>query len=528
MARIAFILLCHGQAAPVIAQARALVASGDAVAIHLDARAPRAEWARLRDAFRGAADVALVPDRLRCGWGEWSLVAATLRAARLALARFPDATHLYTLSGDCLPVRPARDVHALLDAAPRDRIESTDLRDGGWVRIGLGEERLTRWHLVNERRRKRLFYALLGAQRRLGIARTIPADIRPMIGAQWWCLRRATLAAVLDFADRRPDVVRLFRHSWIPDESFVQTLVRRLVPAAEIENRSPTFHAFSDYGLPAVFHDDQRDFLLGQDAFFARKAAAGAAGLRADLGRIWSAGGPGGPGGPRGTEGRAQLAYLARRGRVGQRHAPRAWEAGGEIGAGRELTVIACRRFDLGKRLAGRLKRHCDWPVIDYAFDEAACPLPDLGGIESSLDKRQLHRRNFLRLLFEVLGTRRLAVCVDPKRLDVLGDLAGADCGMRLLEIDGRMGEARLAAHARRLGLLGPATPPGVAAEMLAAMRRDMAAEDAALRGLGLPRHYRLAETAARADNLAAVTGALGVPLPAAEAILDPPGLFDD
>ncbi|NEP81977.1 MAG: hypothetical protein F6K39_29815, partial [Okeania sp. SIO3B3] len=46
---------------------------------------------------------------------------------------------------------------------------------------------------------------------------------------------------VLDFCRKRRDVTAFFRRSWIPDETFFQTLVRHLVPAAEIENGTLTF-----------------------------------------------------------------------------------------------------------------------------------------------------------------------------------------------------------------------------------------------------------------------------------------------
>ena len=50
MARIAYILLCHKDPEGIIAQAQRMTASGDFMAIHFDARAPKAA---LRPASRG-------------------------------------------------------------------------------------------------------------------------------------------------------------------------------------------------------------------------------------------------------------------------------------------------------------------------------------------------------------------------------------------------------------------------------------------------------------------------------------------
>ena len=92
MARIAFLLLCHRDPDGIIRQAGHLTAAGDFVAIHFDARAPAADHARLRNGLAGNPNVTLVERRVRCGWGEWSLVEATLRAAATAAEAFPRAT----------------------------------------------------------------------------------------------------------------------------------------------------------------------------------------------------------------------------------------------------------------------------------------------------------------------------------------------------------------------------------------------------------------------------------------------------
>ena len=85
MAKIAFILLCHKDPEGVIAQARRLTAVGDFMAIHFDARANPADYARIRAALKDNPGVVFVKRRVKCGWGEWSLVAATLRAVEMSI-----------------------------------------------------------------------------------------------------------------------------------------------------------------------------------------------------------------------------------------------------------------------------------------------------------------------------------------------------------------------------------------------------------------------------------------------------------
>ena len=525
MTQIAFLLLCHRDPEGVIGQVRALTAGGDRVVIHHDANAPAADHARLRDALAGDPGVAFVPRRLRCGWGEWSLVEATLAAARTALAAFPDASHLYLISGACLPIKSAAHVHAALAADPADHVETVDFFTSGWIKTGLREERLIYRHPFNERRRPGLFYAAMAVQKRLGLARPLPAGLRIRIGSQWWCLRRATVERLLAFLAGRADVVRFFRRTWIPDETFFQTLVHHLVPEAEIRSRCPTFALFSDYGMPVVFHDDQIDFLLAEDRFFARKISPEATALKARLTGLWASGETARETSDRG----ARLhRYITGRGRIGLRFAPRAWQRESSLGVGRELLLILSKKWHVGRRLADRIAAATGVPALGYVFHEEAAGLPDLGGIERTLAKRARHRRALLRLLFDRLGTDRLAICIDPHALDAVRDFLGDAAEIRLLEVEHRHDAAFLDGHARRIGLIGAATPEATAAEVRATLDLELRAEAERLRGLGLPGYHRIREAAGLVENSVPLARFLGMPTAKAVEILTAEDLFAD
>jgi len=525
MTQIAFLLLCHRNPEAVIAQVRALTASGDVVAIHHDANAPMADYRYLRQSLDGCAGVAFVEDRQRCGWGEWSLVAATLAAARTALRAFPEASHFYLVSGDCRPVKSAAHVHARLQSDPADHVECVDFFTSGWIKTGIREDRLVYRHFVNERRHKRLFYLLLNMQRQLGLRRPLPEGLGIRVGSQWWCLRRATLEAVLAFIRRRPDVVRFFRRTWIPDETFFQTLVRHLVPEAEIRSRCPTFALFTDYGMPVNFHDDQLEFLLAEDRFFARKISPAARGLKLRLEELWASGRTGFDCSGNG----ARLhAYLTGRGRIGLRYAPRAWEREASLGVGRELLLIACKKWHLGRRMAERAGAVAGVPALGYVFHEEATVMPDLGGIERTLAKRARHRRALVRLLFDRLETDRLILCLDPCAADMVADFARDRAGLRLLEVDCRLDAAFLAGHAQRVGLIGPTAPAANVASVSGTLNVELEAELEALRGLRLPDYHRIREGAPLSENCVPLAAFLGIPTETAEGILSAEDLFAD
>ncbi len=525
MTQIAYVLLCHKDPEGIIAQALRLTAAGDCVAIHFDGRALQPDFARIRDALGANPSITFTRRRLKCGWGEWSLVEATLEALRAALAAFPGATHFYMLSGDCMPIKTAEHVRASLEDDDADHIECYDFFDSDWIKTGLKTERLIYRHWFNERRRKRLFYASMNLQKRLGLARKLPQDLRIRIGSQWWCLRRRTVEAALAFIARRRDVRRFFATTWIPDETLFQTIVAHLVPEREIRSRTLTFLLFSDYGIPVTFHDDHHDLLLAQDFLFARKISPEARELNDRLGALYAQTGcrfaiSG--------DGRRQFDFLTARGRVGRRFANCFWQAETGMGHDRTLLIVACKKWHVGKRLVARMREVSGLPVVDYLFNEQATDLPDFGGVETTLDKRVRNRSALVRMLFDSCDSDRLVICVDPASAELIQDLSGDRTRTRLLEIECAFSNDYLIGHARRVGLATDKTPEAAIARLLPTLRHDVRFESARLRDLNLAGHLRMREGATPAENAGPLAAFLGMPPEMAHAIAATDHLFQD
>jgi Family of unknown function (DUF5928)/Core-2/I-Branching enzyme len=525
MTQIAYLLLCHKDPEEVIAQAMRLTAVGDCVAIHFDARSSRADFDRIRAALSGNPSIAFTRRRVKCGWGEWSLVAATLELARAAVADFPGATHFYLLSGDCMPIKTAEHIRNWLDREDADFIESFDFFRSDWIKTGIKQERLIYRHWFNERKRKRLFYASMDLQVRFGLARKVPDGLKMRIGSQWWCLRRKTMEAILAYSDRRRDVVRFFATTWIPDEIFFQTLVGHLVPEAETRSRTLTFLLFTDYGIPATFYDDHHDLLLAQDFLFARKISPDAFALKQRLGALYAETGrsfePGGVA-------RKQFEYLTGRGRLGRRFAPRFWETGTSLGRDRTLLLVACKKWHVAKRLVDRVRQVTGLPAVHYLFNEDSTDLPDLGGIETTLDKRSRHRRAVVRMLFDNWKRDRLVICVDPASIDLIRDFHDDRARVRLLQVECDFSDAYLIGHARRVGLAGPEASEAVLERLLPTIRHDISFENDHLRDLNLPEYHQLRETASADENAVQLARFLGVSFDEARKIAATDHLFAD
>lgn len=516
MVKIAYLLLCHRNADSVIDQAKALVEAGDVVAIHFDKRGHPADFAKLRDTFKNEPSVAFA-NRVQCGWGEYSLVQATLNLLNAARRAFRGVTHYYLISGDCFPSKSSAHIRRVLGEGDRDFIETWDFLDSAWIKTGLKEERLIYRHFFNERERKRLFYWSLNLQRRMGWARKTPKDLRIKIGSQWWLLRASTVDAIFDFLKRRPEVTRFFRTTWIPDEIVFQTIAYHIVPTEEIDSRPPTTLIFSDYGIPVVFYRDHLEMLRTENRFFARKVTTTDVEFRRELLHHYVHGDDD-------PDGQDTLSgvyhYLARRGRDGRRSVARFWQRSTTLDDSKEVFVIACKKWHVGQIFADTVRRVTGIDTLGYVFDQEEPLEMDLGHLEAGKEKRGRHRRAYLGLLFDACGSNKLALCVDPARDDVVRDFADTDSRMRVLLIETPFDDQEYEDHGRRVGLLGDYASKELRDTVVNALKVEFAEESVRLRKVDTGRLGLLSASQNRVEKAAAVARFLRVSRDEVEAIV--------
>lgn len=266
--KVGIIMLAHtalGRAAQV---AQYWAQSGCPMVIHVDSRTDHDDFVWLKNKLREFPDVSFLK-REKCEWGGWSIVSVTQDAATRLLEQDADITHVFLASGACLPLRPVSELKRFLAEHPKtDFIESVTTDDVDWTVGGLDQERFTLRFPLSWKRHRRLFDGYVRLQRRVKFQRTIPEDIVPHMGSQWWCLTRQTISAILQ-SDRRSVHDTYFRRVWIPDESYFQTLAR--LYSLKIESRSLTLFKFDFQGKPHVFYDDHLPLLKRSDCFVARK-----------------------------------------------------------------------------------------------------------------------------------------------------------------------------------------------------------------------------------------------------------------
>lgn len=523
MTRIAFLLLCHKNPELVAEQARVLTARGDYLVIHPDLNAGP-KFASEIEAVVADIPNAVTAPSVKCGWGEWSLVQATLHLIRKARKNFPDATHYFLMSGDCMPIKSAAYIKNTLAKGDRDYIQHADFFADGWIKTGLTEERVIYRHYFNERSKRRLFYGALDAQRRLGLKRKIPKGLKIKIGSQWWVLRRDTIDKILSFISQRSDVVRFFKTTWIPDETFFQTLTMHLVAKEEVDENSPTFLMFSDYGMPLSFYADHFEMLRGQWQFAARKISETDAAFRTRLGALFLS---------NETEevnesaGQFVYEYVRKRGREGARYGTRIWERSARLGTEYDLTLILCKKWHIGNRIAHSLSENSNRRAYGYIFDEEDPALPDLGGLEKGRQKRNRHRRAFLHTLAQHEDARRLTFCLDPANLEAIEDFIADGCTVRLLDVGCRYDEAWIEGHAERIGLGTRASNGAMHAGVLRSLALQIEEDHRKLRDMRLSGFYAVSEGQVPGEMARPIADALNISIDDAARIARMEDLFE-
>lgn len=270
--KIGYLILAHHNSWHIGRMVRILSGGDSRIVLHLDASVKGQQRADFLAEVRECGEVEEAKP-VKCRWGDWSLVAATLSGLKKFRDGGDQISHIILLSGTHFPIRSPRELEAFLDNYPdTDFIEAQDAETKTWVRSGPNLERFQYFYPIDFQAHRRWYELVFALQKKIGVKRSLPEGLRPHLGSQWWCLRFSTCVRILDFLHSHPKVIRYFKSTWIPDESFFQTLVANLCKQEEVTNGPFVLHALTPQGRPYVFHNDHQTFLTGKrHHFFMRK-----------------------------------------------------------------------------------------------------------------------------------------------------------------------------------------------------------------------------------------------------------------
>ena len=186
------------------------------------------------------------------------------------------------------------------------------------------------------------------------------------------------------------------------------------------------------------------------------------------------------------------------------------------------------KKWHVAKRLMSRIRAATNLPCIEYLFDEEGTPLPDLGGIQATIEKRTRHRRSLMRMLFDYYDTNRMVICLDPNNMDLLQDFHSDRSTTKMLEIQCTFSDAYLIGHAKRVGLAGEMTPQETIDALLPTIRADVVFESDQIRDAGFEHLFRMREGGDADENLLALARFLDIPEDKAREIASTDHLYVD
>lgn len=191
------------------------------VVLHCDARTPAEVFRQMTDGLPARVRVI---ERQKTTLASWSLVSAELAALREAV-RWTGARHVAVLSGADYPLVPMGDlVRDLQRMDGRTWIANWPLPFSEWVTDRKPDGGL--WRLRHR-------YLMRGDQvvfvgdipLRWPWRRELPTDVELRACSQWKIYARRHVDALLRLVEQRPDLVRFWRTTLVPDESFVASML---------------------------------------------------------------------------------------------------------------------------------------------------------------------------------------------------------------------------------------------------------------------------------------------------------------
>ena len=270
--RLACIILAHAD--PVHLRRLIQALEPFPIFLHIDDRTPDATFAAMTADLPSRCTVL---KRTSTAWAQWGLVAAELEGYRTALDS-TDATHFALFSGADYPLASAREIVEFLEEHIGESFARVlELPIPQWGKSGgLARLRYRHWAFG-----KRML--------RLPIPRRLPRGIVLSGESQSKVLARDHARAVVDIADGHRELTDFWRRSWVPDETFVYSILNtpRLVPGWKSQLVSANLWWIGwespRQKSPPVLHLGHRDHLLSQDGqasqqipfLFARKFSTG-------------------------------------------------------------------------------------------------------------------------------------------------------------------------------------------------------------------------------------------------------------
>jgi hypothetical protein len=265
---LAYILLAHTAPRQLCRLVDRLDGDHALFLIHIDRRAPEGIFAGVERGLGSNPRVTFIPRRpsRRTTFG---LVEAPLDALKTLIRRHDSFDYVILLTGQDYPIKPQGALLRHLDDNPDlCFLHSFPIED----------PILSEWPAEATFRYKNWHLGFGNPRWSIPLNRRLPGDRVPFGGSMYWALSRSAVTYVIDVIEREPQLVKFFKHTFVPDEMFFQTILMN----SPLRDRVTSLKAPDCYGLHYIdWHLNQEHprtlgitdlpKLHATPAFFARK-----------------------------------------------------------------------------------------------------------------------------------------------------------------------------------------------------------------------------------------------------------------
>ena len=217
--KIAYLILCHKSPEHVIRLISRLRGEESFFVVHIDKKAGPAVSEVLESFYAHSTDVVFAK-RVRCYWGSFSIVQATINCIDEAISSKRPFDYAMLLSGQDYPIKsPGAIRQFMADNKGKEFIETFRLdKPNKWTTHGKFYNAINRVQYYT-------FFFIRSRHFHLKIKRRFPFGWSPYGGSQWWCLTHECVSYIHQFLLKNSSFVRYFKHVFIPDETMFQSIV---------------------------------------------------------------------------------------------------------------------------------------------------------------------------------------------------------------------------------------------------------------------------------------------------------------
>jgi Core-2/I-Branching enzyme len=263
---IVYLILCHKNPEQVVRLINRLDDGRAFFVVHVDKRAEERVYNCISRYASNVSNVYFCK-RHRCFWGGFGIVRATINCIHTALELARPFDYAILLSGQDYPIKSNSEIGSFfVKNRGKEFIESFSLlKTNRWSDQG------GMFNAINRVQ----YWTIFVRSRTLHIKwkRKFPFGWQPFGGSQWWCLSRETIEYLAAFLRSNSGFVRYFKTTFIPDESFFQSIISNSPYSEKIvrDDMRYTDWETPNPNYPRTLEESDFDKLKASHKLFARK-----------------------------------------------------------------------------------------------------------------------------------------------------------------------------------------------------------------------------------------------------------------